>query len=62
MCDLAFHALREYQPGDDRRYIHWRSLGQARTGCSCGSSSTPGARTSPCVVDTSPEVYARRRG
>lgn len=29
-ADIAFHALRDYEPGDDRRFVHW--LTTARVG------------------------------
>ncbi len=56
MSDLAFHALREYQPGDDRRYIHWRS--SAKHGRLLVRQFLDTRRSHlSVVVDTTADVY-----
>jgi hypothetical protein len=61
MSDLAFHALREYQPGDDRRHIHWRS--SARLGKLLVRQFLDTRRSHICViVDPDPEHYRSGHG
>ena len=61
MSDLAFHALREYQPGDDRRYIHWRSSAKAGRLLVRQFLDTRRSHLS-IVVDADPDLVCRRRG
>ena len=57
MSDLAFHALRDYAAGDDRRYIHWRS--SARTGQLMVRQFVDTRRIhATMVVDGDPAAYA----
>lgn len=57
MSDLAFHALRAYAAGDDRRYIHWRS--SARTGQLMVRQFVDTRRIhATLVVDGDPASYA----
>jgi uncharacterized protein (DUF58 family) len=56
VSDLAFHALREYAPGDDRRYVHWRS--SARAGRLLVRQFQDTRRSTLCiVVDGHPGSY-----
>ena len=63
MSDLAFHTLREYAPGDDRRYIHWRSSAKLSSTTSSGKFLVRqflDTRRShiAVVVDANREAYA----
>lgn len=55
--DLAFHALREYEPGDDRRHIHW--LTTARVGRLVVRQFVETRRSHLAIlVDGNPDAYA----
>jgi uncharacterized protein (DUF58 family) len=56
MSDLAFHALRDYVPGDDVRYVHWRT--SARIGKLMVRQFVDTRRSHlTVVVDGSPDSY-----
>lgn len=56
MADISFHALREYEPGDDRRYVHWKST--AKHGRILVRQFQETRRSHlGIVVDTDPAMY-----
>lgn len=55
--DIAFHTLREYVPGDDRRHVHWKT--SARIGTLMVRQYVDTRRSHLAVIlSTSPDDYA----
>lgn len=55
--DLAFHAIRQYAPGDSRRHIHWKST--AKTGTLMVRQYEETRRASLAIIlDLNTEEYA----
>ncbi|MDQ0895553.1 DUF58 domain-containing protein [Agromyces ramosus] len=55
--DIAFHALREYVPGDDRRFIHWKSSAKTGTFMVRQFEETRRSRLM-IILDLEPGAYA----
>lgn len=55
-ADISFHALREYEPGDDRRYVHWKSSAKHDRLLVRQFQETRRSHLS-VVVDTDPAMY-----
>jgi uncharacterized protein (DUF58 family) len=56
--DLAFHAIREYLPGDSPRHVHWRSTAKAGTLMVRQYEETRNARIAVVIGTVDEEEYA----
>lgn len=61
MADISFHALREYEPGDDRRHVHWRSSAKHDRLLVRQFQETRRSHLG-IVVDTDPAMYPHGEG